>query len=101
MIHAPIHVGWAFFITAHRVASAMTEKPNLSVEEVACWLGVDARTVYRLVKRGKLPGFKAGNQWRFNQEMLQAWMAEQVTMEWLRVEDRNDSGQQAAQERTP
>ena len=56
----------------------MTEKPNLSVEEVARWLGVDARTVYRLVKRGKLPGFKVGNQWRFGRDMLEAWVAEQV-----------------------
>ena len=65
----------------------MGDNRNLSVEETAQWLGVDPRTVYRLTKRGKLPGFKAGSQWRFNQELLQAWMTEQVTMEWLRVED--------------
>ena len=71
----------------------MTEKPNLSVEEVARWLGVDARTVYRLAKRGKLPGFKAGSQWRFNQELLQVWMTEQVTMEWLRAEDQQTNSE--------
>ena len=57
----------------------MAGKPNLSVEETARWLGVTPRTVYRLVKRGRLPGFKVGGQWRFNRRMLESWVANQVT----------------------
>ena len=62
----------------------MIRKENLSVEEVAHWLGLAPRTVYRLVQRGRLPGFKAGNQWRFNRQMLEAWVADQVTIKWLK-----------------
>ncbi|MBI3996961.1 MAG: helix-turn-helix domain-containing protein [Candidatus Omnitrophica bacterium] len=63
----------------------MTDKPNLSIEDVARWLGVDRKTVYSLARQGKLPGFKVGNQWRFNQEMLRAWITESVTAEWFKV----------------
>lgn len=62
----------------------MADKPNLSVEEVARWLDIDTRTVYRMVKQGKLPGFKAGGQWRFNRQMLESWVADQVTVERLK-----------------
>jgi len=60
---------------------------NLSVEEVARWLGVTSRTIYRLVQHGQLPGFKVGGQWRFSQQMLESWVADQVTVEWLKAED--------------
>ena len=63
---------------------AMIRKENLSVEEVAHWLGLAPRTVYRLVQRGRLPGFKAGNQWRFNQKMLESWVSDQVTIKRVR-----------------
>ena len=60
----------------------------LSVQDMAKRLGINPTTVYRLAQRGALPGFKVGSQWRFSDEMLQAWVADQVTLEWLRAEDR-------------
>jgi len=66
----------------------MDDNINLSVEDVARWLGIATRTVYRLVQQGKLPGFKAGGQWRFSQQMLEAWVADQVTVKWLKAEDQ-------------
>ncbi len=57
----------------------MARAPHLSVEEVAHWLGVNRRTVYRLVQRRKLPGFKVGHQWRFNRQILKAWIVEQAS----------------------
>jgi len=65
----------------------MVEKPYLSVEGVARRFGVNPTTVYRLAQRGMLPGFKVGGQWRFSQEMLESWVADQVTVERLRAED--------------
>ena len=62
----------------------MVEKTYLSVEEVAARFGVNATTIYRLAQHGKLPSFKVGGQWRFSQPMLEAWVADQVTVEWLR-----------------
>ena len=64
------------------------EKPYLSVEEVAEHFGVNVTTVYRLVQRGSLPGFKVGGQWRFSRGMLESWVADQVTREWLKSEDQ-------------
>ena len=40
----------------------------LTVQEVANYLRIDIRTVYRLAKRGEIPCIKIGRQWRFNRE---------------------------------
>ena len=66
----------------------MAEKPFLSVDEVAQRFGITVSTVYRLAQRGRLPAFKVGGQWRFSPEMLESWVADQVTAERLRAEDR-------------
>ena len=46
----------------------------LTVDEVAEYLNVDKFTVYRLLAGKKLPGVKVGNQWRFNHQMIEAWL---------------------------
>lgn len=46
----------------------------LTTEQVARYLKVDKFTVYRLVAQKKLPAFKVGNQWRFKQKMIDAWL---------------------------
>jgi excisionase family DNA binding protein len=45
----------------------MTKQPPavLTVNEVAAYLRIHHSTVYRLVKRGELPGFRVGEDWRF------------------------------------
>ena len=60
----------------------------LSVEDVAQRFGVNVTTVYRLAQRGRLPAFKVGNQWRFSQEMLEAWVSEQTASERARLQKR-------------
>lgn len=42
----------------------------LTVEEVAKYLRIHPYTVRRLVRMGKLPGFKVGGQWRFKKEQI-------------------------------
>ena len=49
----------------------------MTVQDVAEYLNVDPKTVYRMVKRGDLPGFKVGGSWRFQKEDLDAWIAKQ------------------------
>ena len=66
----------------------MPEKPNLSVEEAARWLGVSMKTVYRLAHVGTLPSFKVGGQWRFSLELLERWAADQMTVGWLKAKRR-------------
>jgi excisionase family DNA binding protein len=47
----------------------------LTTEQVATYLRVDKFTVYRLVTQKRIPAFKVGNQWRFKQAMIDAWLA--------------------------
>jgi len=46
----------------------------MTVDEVAAYLRVDKYTIYRLVSKGKIPGFKVGHQWRFKQSILERWL---------------------------
>lgn len=46
----------------------------LTIEEVAKYLRVDVQTVYRLVKSGKLPAFKAGRKWRFHRADVERYV---------------------------
>jgi two-component system probable response regulator PhcQ len=43
-------------------------------EQVARYLNVNKFTLYRLVTEKKIPAFKVGGQWRFKQEMIDAWL---------------------------
>lgn len=49
----------------------------LSVNDVAKRYGIDSKTVYRLAHKGGLPAFKIGSQWRFSEDKLKEWEAEQ------------------------
>lgn len=46
----------------------------LTVRDVAGYLNVDEKTVYRLAQRGELPGFKVAGTWRFKQMDIDAWI---------------------------
>lgn len=49
----------------------------LTIKDVAEYLKVNERTIYRLAASGELPGFKVGNSWRFKQSKLEEYIAEQ------------------------
>jgi repressor LexA len=46
----------------------------LTLEEVANYLKVDKKTVYRMVTLKQLPAFKVRNQWRFKKEDINQWI---------------------------
>jgi excisionase family DNA binding protein len=50
----------------------------LTVREVAEFLKVTERTIYRLASEGQIPSFKVGGSWRFRRADLVKWMAEQT-----------------------
>jgi excisionase family DNA binding protein len=50
------------------------EETFLTTEEVLEYLQVNLRTVYRLIKAGKLPAVRVGRQWRFRKADLDAWL---------------------------
>ena len=60
----------------------------LTTEEVLEYLQVNLRTVYRLIKAGKIPAVRVGRQWRFRKRDIDAWLDSQRS--------RNDGGIAAA-----
>ncbi|HZP45003.1 MAG TPA: helix-turn-helix domain-containing protein [Candidatus Binataceae bacterium] len=46
----------------------------LTANELANYLRVNRSTVYRLLKRGELPGFRIGSEWRFQIEEVNRWL---------------------------
>ena len=53
----------------------------LNIHEVARYLGISIRTVYRLVSRGEHRAFKVGAVWRFSQQDLDAMLARLASRE--------------------
>lgn len=51
----------------------------LTTEEVLDYLQVNLRTVYRMIKAGRLPAVRVGRQWRFKRADLDAWLDAQRT----------------------
>ncbi len=49
----------------------------LTTEEVLEYLQVNLRTVYRLIKAGKIPAVRVGRQWRVRRTELDAWLRRQ------------------------
>ena len=53
------------------------DSPSMTVREVANYLNVDEKTVYRLAQKGELPGFKVAGTWRFKREDIDQWIEDQ------------------------
>src|SRR5207253_1752900 len=49
----------------------------LTTEEVLEYLQVNLRTVYRLIKAGKIPAVRVGRQWRFRKSDIDTWLDHQ------------------------
>lgn len=52
----------------------------MTVNELASYLRVHPATICRLVKRGELPAFRVGSDWRFNREIIDVWVKKQNTL---------------------
>jgi excisionase family DNA binding protein len=56
---------------------ALEDVRVLTVTEVCDYLRVHRSTIYRLLKRGELPAFRIGSDWRFNVEAIDQWRLKQ------------------------
>jgi len=52
----------------------MIDETFLTTDEVLEYLQVNLRTVYRLIKAGKIPAVRVGRQWRFRRSDIDAWL---------------------------
>jgi excisionase family DNA binding protein len=57
----------------------------LTTEEVLEYLQVNLRTVYRLIKAGKIPAVRVGRQWRFRKRDIDAWLDSQRPRSGARI----------------
>jgi putative molybdopterin biosynthesis protein len=53
-----------------------TEPAVMTVSEVAEYLRVARPTVYNLLRKNKLPGFRVGYDYRVHRETLERWLVE-------------------------
>lgn len=49
----------------------------LTIKQVAEYLKVTERTIYRLAAAKKIPAFKVGGTWRFRKADIDGWIAAQ------------------------
>lgn len=56
----------------------MIDEPEVfGIREAAAFLGAHEQTVRKLARRGAIPAYKLGKDWRFRREALVRWMDEQ------------------------
>jgi len=60
--------------TLTQTGSAGEQEELLSLADAVLYLGVSKPTIYRLLERGEVKGFKVGNQWRFRRADLTAYL---------------------------
>jgi len=51
----------------------------LTIKQVANYLKVTDRTIYRLAASDGIPAFKVGGSWRFRKSDIDAWIASQTS----------------------
>ena len=58
-----------------------SDRKIMTVGELAAYLRVHPSTIYNLLKRGELPGFRIGTDWRFDREQIERWQTNQTRPE--------------------
>jgi len=54
------------------------ETAVLTLEEVAGYLRLSKKTIYKMARKGELPAFKAGNHWRLTRPELEEWIRRRI-----------------------
>ena len=44
-----------------------------TIKDLSEHLRVHPTTIYRILRQGRLPGFRVGSNWRFNRAALEQW----------------------------
>lgn len=49
----------------------------MTIRELAAYLKMAEKTLYRLAAEGAVPGFKVGGSWRFRKSEIDKWIKKQ------------------------
>jgi len=71
----------------------------LDADQVGKMLHVHSRTVIRLAREAKLPGFKVGDQWRFRREAIEHYIREQEQRYIDRQKEEQDTKEEDAEKK--
>ena len=52
---------------------ASDQEEIFTIKELSEHLRVHPTTIYRLLRQGRLPGFRVGSNWRFNRAAIEQW----------------------------
>jgi excisionase family DNA binding protein len=59
------------------MSTSTNEEQILTIKQVADYLRVTERTIYRLAAAKKIPAFKVGGTWRFSRSDIESWIRQQ------------------------
>lgn len=62
---------------AQTMPSSPADNAIMTIGEVADYLKVTERTIYRLAGAKQIPAFKVGGSWRFSKADIDAWIKAQ------------------------
>jgi excisionase family DNA binding protein len=83
------------------MSSKASQSEILTIKQVADYLKVTERTIYRLAAIKKIPAFKVGGAWRFSRSDISDWIKKQSLdeAELISKEHAADKSQSKAGER--
>jgi len=59
-----------------KLRHAAAPSPIMTSKEVAKYLRIHQITLYKLIRRGEIPSFKIGSDYRFSRGEIEKWIAE-------------------------
>lgn len=66
-------------------------KPEImTVEEVAAYLKMKPQTIYTWAQKGKIPAAKLGKEWRFRQDIIDAWFLDHIDEQFRGLADKGE-----------
>jgi excisionase family DNA binding protein len=78
-------------ISAKTMPSSRADNAIMTIGEVADYLKVTERTIYRLAGAKQIPAFKVGGSWRFSKADIDEWIKKQS------IEGLDSSGAEVSQ----
>ena len=74
----PVFLEWRIRKSVNGEVTHMTQDKYLTVAELSEYLHIHRTTIYRMLREGKLPGFRIGSDWRFSLEAIEEWARDQM-----------------------
>lgn len=62
----------------------------MTVEEVAAYLKMKPQTIYTWAQKGKIPAAKLGKEWRFRQDIIDAWFLNHIDEQFRGLADKEE-----------